>query len=123
MPERLLRLRFSGAGKGSGVKLYVGNVSAETSESHLRALFESFGRVTRVSMVTDPQSHRPRGFAYVEFADAAQARAALAGMNGREVHGQALAVSEAPADGSSSRRGFDGVREGGQGCDPGASPE
>lgn len=76
-------------------KLYVGNLSFNTSESQLRDLFAAFGEVKSASLVMDRETGRPRGFGFVEFADATQAQAAIAGMNGKNVDGRDLNVNEA----------------------------
>jgi len=75
--------------------LFVGNMSFQTTESDLRALFEPFGQITRIHIVTDRETGQPRGFAFVEIADDAEATKAIAALNGKEVAGRALKVNEA----------------------------
>jgi RNA recognition motif-containing protein len=75
--------------------VFVGNLSCDTTESDLRTLFEPFGEIERISMINDRETGRPRGFAFVEMADDREAAHAVAGLNGREVAGRALRVSEA----------------------------
>lgn len=76
-------------------KLYVGNLSFTASEGELRTLFEQYGSVDRVSVITDRDTGRPRGFAFVEMAEVAHADSATVGLDGRNVGGRALRVSEA----------------------------
>jgi RNA recognition motif-containing protein len=75
--------------------LFVGNMSFQTTESDLRALFESFGQITRVHIATDRETGRARGFAFVEMANDAEAAKAIAGLDGKEVGGRNLKVNEA----------------------------
>lgn len=92
------------------MKLYVGNLSFSTSESQLRELFEQHGEVTSASLVMDRDTGRPRGFGFVEFADDAQARAAIEALNGQNVDGRDLTVNEAKP--RESRGGGGGGRGG-----------
>jgi len=75
--------------------LFVGNMSFDTTESELRALFEQYGEVERVNVVTDRDTGRARGFAFVEMANDEAAASAIAALNGRELNGRALNVNEA----------------------------
>ena len=77
------------------MRIYVGNLSYTTTEQKLRAAFEAFGAVDEVSIPTDRDSGRPRGFGFVTMADDAQGTAAIAGVNGSEVDGRAVRVNEA----------------------------
>jgi RNA recognition motif-containing protein len=101
--------------------LFVGNMSFQTSESELRALFEEFGEVTRVKIPTDRDTGRPRGFAFIEMADATASAAAIAALNGKEVNGRQLRVNEAqpkgerPSGGGGGGFGGGGGRPGGGG--------
>jgi RNA recognition motif-containing protein len=95
--------------------LFVGNLPFRLSQSEmeegLRALFEGFGTVERVSVITDRDTGKPRGFAFVEMADDDSADKAVAALNGTEYEGRALNVSEArPREG-----GGGGGRRGGGG--------
>ena len=77
-------------------KLYVGNLSFNTTESTLRTLFESDGRrVEDVAIVTDRDTGQPRGFAFVQMATPEDAKAAIEALNGRDLDGRALTVNEA----------------------------
>ena len=75
--------------------LFVGNMHFETTEGDLRALFEQFGEVTRLQVMTDRDTGRSRGFAFVDMADDQAAVKAVAALNGKEVNGRALNVNEA----------------------------
>jgi len=76
-------------------KIYVGNLSYNTYEAGLRDLFQAFGRVDSVKIITDRDSGQSKGFAFVEMGSDAEALAAISGMNGREVDGRQLKVNEA----------------------------
>jgi RNA recognition motif-containing protein len=77
-------------------KLYVGNISFNTTESSLRTLFEGDGRrVEEVAIVMDRDTGRPRGFAFVSMGSPEDSRTAIEALNGREVDGRTLTVSEA----------------------------
>ena len=73
-------------------KLYVGNLPFTATESDVRALFEKHGDVSSVALINDRETGRPRGFGFVEMADATKAMAAL---NGYEMDGRTLMVNEA----------------------------
>ncbi len=76
-------------------RLYVGNLSYNTNEVELRELFAQSGTVVDVKVVTDRDTGRPRGFAFVEMSSAAEATAAIEQVNGREMGGRTLKVNEA----------------------------
>lgn len=76
-------------------KLYVGNMSFETTENELRSLFEPFGEVGEIHVATDRATGRARGFAFVELIDGESAIKAMAELNGKVVAGRALNVNEA----------------------------
>ena len=75
--------------------VFVGNMSFQTTETELRALFEPFGQVTRVHIAMDRETGRARGFAFVEMPNDAEAAKAMSGLDGKEVGGRALKVNEA----------------------------
>src|SRR5207253_2167365 len=96
------------AGVRMGKRLYVGNLPYQCDEAQLRALFEQEGRqVEEVKIVTDRETGRPRGFAFVELATDAQAQAAVSALNGKPFGGRPLTVSEAreraPGGGGAAR--------------------
>lgn len=76
-------------------KIYVGNLPYEATESEIETLFTEFGPVSSVSIVTDRQTGRARGFGFVEMESNDDAAAAIAGLNGREMGSRKLAVNEA----------------------------
>ncbi len=75
--------------------LFVGNMSFQTTESDLRALFEPFGKITRVHVAMDRETGRARGFAFVEMPNDEEAAKAIAALDGKEVGGRNLKVNEA----------------------------
>jgi cold-inducible RNA-binding protein len=77
------------------MKLYVGNLSFNTSESQLRDMFAAFGDVSSASLVMDRETGRPRGFGFVEFPNDEHAKAAMAALAGKNVDGRDLTVNEA----------------------------
>lgn len=77
------------------MKLYVGNLSFDTIENDLQALFEQFGSVTEVALVTDRSTGRSRGFAFVTMGGSAEGQAAIDGLNGKDFGGRNLTVNEA----------------------------
>jgi RNA recognition motif-containing protein len=95
------------------MKLYVGNLSFQTSESQLRELFAQFGEVSSAQLAMDRETGRPRGFGFVEFNDAAHAKAAIDGLNGKNIDGRDLTVNEArPREGGARSGGGGGGRGG-----------
>ncbi len=75
--------------------IFVGNLSFGATEDSIRSLFEGYGTVDRVSVVTDRDTGQPRGFAFVEMANDSEGRQAIAALNGRELDGRALTINEA----------------------------
>ena len=91
--------------------LYVGNMSFSTSEDQLREVFSQYGTVTKVQLIMDRETGRPRGFAFVEMSDGGDQ--AIAALNGTQLDGRALTVNEAkPREGGG---GGGGGRSGGGG--------
>ncbi len=88
------------------MKLYVGNLSFDTTESDLREVFAQYGEVTDVAIITDRDTGRSRGFGFVEMPDDQAAREAITAVDGTEVGGRSLKVNEArpKAAGSGGRR-------------------
>ena len=76
-------------------KLYIGNLPFSSTEADLRALFERHGTVETVSVVMDRETGRPRGFAFIEMADATAAGDAIKALDGTQLGGRALRVNEA----------------------------
>ena len=79
------------------MKLYVGNLSFETTENDLKDLFEQHGQVTDVALINDKMTGRSRGFGFVTMSDSACGTAAMNAFNGRELQGRILTVNEARA--------------------------
>ena len=75
--------------------LYVGNLPHSTTEAELREFFQAHGEVQKVSIVTDRETGRSRGFAFVEMTDAGAADKAIAALNGTQLGGRALTINEA----------------------------
>ena len=94
-------------------KLYVGNLSFNTTENGLRTAFEQFGAVTAVYVANDRETGRPRGFAFVTFATADESKAATDKMNGFELDGRTLTVNEARPKEEGGGRSFGGGRSDG----------
>jgi RNA recognition motif-containing protein len=97
-----------------GRKLYVGNLSYETTNDMLNQLFAAHGKVDSVDVIMDRMTGRAKGFAFVEMGTDQEAQAAIAALNGKEIDGRAVVVNEArprePRDG-----GFGGGGGGGRG--------
>src|SRR5277367_183148 len=85
--------------------LYVGNLPHSTTEAELRTVFEAHGAVEKVSIVTDRETGRARGFAFVEMTDAGEAEKAVAALNGTELGGRALKINEAKPKAEKPRGG------------------
>ena len=96
-----------------GKNLYVGNLSYDTTQERLQELFQTFGEVTSVNVISDRATGRPRGFAFVEMGTDEAARAAIAGLDGEEVDGRALTVNEAKPRAPRSGGGYGGGDRGG----------
>ena len=75
--------------------VYVGNLPESTTEADLRTAFQVHGAVEKVSIVTDRDTGRARGFAFVEMTNASEADKAIAALNGTELGGRALTINEA----------------------------
>jgi len=78
-----------------GRKLYVGNLSFDTTDQILQDTFSAYGEVTSAIVIMDRESGRSKGFGFVEFAQDADAKKAMEEMNGKEVDGRSLKVDEA----------------------------
>jgi len=76
-------------------KIYVGNLSFQTTEADLSDMFGAIGQVESVQIITDRDTGRSKGFGFVQMADDAAAEKAIAQLNGQEVGGRKLTVNEA----------------------------
>jgi cold-inducible RNA-binding protein len=94
--------------------LFVGNMNFQTTESDLSDLFKAFGAVTRVHIAMDRETGRARGFAFVEMPNDDEAAKAIAGLDGKDVGGRNLKVSEARPK-AERRPAFTGGGGGGRG--------
>jgi len=96
-------------------KIYVGNLSFQATEDQVRDMFSEFGNIESIAMITDRETGRFRGFAFVEMEDSA-ANAAIKALNGKQVDGRELTVNEArPREERSGGGGGGGYRGGGGG--------
>ncbi len=77
------------------LNIYVGNLPFSATESEIEALFGEYGQVERVSLISDRETGRPRGFGFVEMVDAQEGRNAIENVNGVELGGRTLTVNEA----------------------------
>ena len=99
--------------------IYVGNLSFNASDDDLRGAFEQYGEVTSVNIIMDRETGRSRGFAFVEMADAENAKEAIENVDGTEIVGRAVKVNEARprpprgGGGGGGRYGGGGGRDGG----------
>lgn len=89
------------------MEIYVGNVSFASTEVDIRELFNEFGSVERISMPTDQETGRPRGFCFVVMPNDGEARAAIEALNSIELQGRSLTVNQArPREPRSNRRSW-----------------
>lgn len=95
-------------------KLFVGNLSFNTTENDLQDAFAAFGTVTEANLMMDRSTNRPRGFGFVTMSSAAEAQSAIDGLNGKEMDGRALTVNvarpreERSGGGGGGRRSYGG---------------
>ena len=95
------------------MKLYVGNLSFSTTEIAIRDAFSAFGTVDSVSLINDRNSGRPKGFGFIEMNNDQEAKAAIAGLDGKSLDDRDLRVNEArPKEDRPARGGFGGRRSG-----------
>jgi len=99
------------------MKLYVGNLNYDTTEAAIEQAFGEFGQVDEVALITDRETGRPRGFAFVTMADDSAGQAAIEAMNGSDLEGRRLVVNEArpKSPGGGGGGGFRGGGGGGGG--------
>ena len=95
--------------------IYVGNLSFDSSEDQVRSLFEAYGAVDKVSIITDRDTGQPRGFAFVEMADDDAANKAIEALNGTNLGGRNLNINEARPKADRPRSGGGGGGRGGYG--------
>jgi cold-inducible RNA-binding protein len=97
------------------MKLYVGNISFNTSDQDLTELFSTVGTVTSANIIEDRETGRSRGFGFVEMSSAAEGETAIAQMNGKELDGRTLKVNEAKPRENGGGGGGGGYNRGGGG--------
>tara|TARA_Y100001970_G_C14066898_1_gene767174 strand:- start:649 stop:912 length:264 start_codon:yes stop_codon:yes gene_type:complete len=77
------------------INIYVGNLPFSATEDEIRSLFDSYGEVSRVHLVSDRETGRPRGFGFVEMADESSGKKAIDGLADAEMGGRQLKINEA----------------------------
>ena len=98
-------------------KLFVGNLSFNTTENDLQDAFAAFGTVTETNLMMDRVTSRPRGFAFITMGTPEEAQNAISGLNGKQLDGRALTVNvakpreERPGGGGGGRREFGGRQD------------
>lgn len=92
------------------MNIFVGNVSYDSGEHSVRALFEAHGTVSSAKLITDRDTGRPRGFGFVEMPNDDEARAAIAALDGADLDGRNLKVNEARPRADRPRGGGGGGR-------------
>lgn len=95
--------------------IFVGNLSFGTTEDSLRSMFQSYGTVDRVNIVTDRDSGQPRGFAFIEMSVDSEGENAINALNGTDLDGRSLNVNEARPKTAGGGGGGGGNRGGGGG--------
>ncbi len=85
------------------MKIYVGNLSYDTSSGDLQEAFARYGKVESAEVVMDRDTNRSRGFGFVEMSDHGEARAAISGLDGKDLGGRTIKVSEAKPKRTESR--------------------
>ena len=100
------------------MNIYVGNMAYNVNEEDLKKAFEAFGQVASVNLIKDQYSNQSKGFGFVEMPESSEAQAAISGLNGKDLSGRNLNVSEAKPRAEKNRGGgFGGKRGGGgSGC-------
>jgi len=98
-----------------GRKIYVGNLSYNTTEAELESLFGAHGSVQSAQIISDKMTGRSKGFGFVEMSSDEEAQAAIAALNGQEIDGRTLTVNEAKPKEDRPRGGGGGYGGGGGG--------
>jgi cold-inducible RNA-binding protein len=93
------------------MKLYVGNLSYNTSEDELRDAFAQYGEVASAKIITDRDTGRSKGFGFIEFSDDESAKRAMSSLNGTDLGGRNLTVNEARPQTDRPKSGMGGGRE------------
>jgi len=90
------------------MNIYVGNLSYDVTDEDLKKAFEAYGQVATANVIKDQYSDRSKGFGFVEMPDQAGAQAAISGLNGKDLNGRTITVSEARPKADRNRGGFGG---------------
>jgi len=97
------------------MNIYVGNMAYNVTEEDLKKAFEAYGQVASVNVIRDQYSNQSKGFGFVEMPNSSEAQAAMSALNGTDVKGRALNVSQARPKADRNRGGGSGGRRGGGG--------
>ena len=87
------------------MNIYIGNLSMDTTEDDLKAAFETYGKIDSVNVIKNNHNGESRGFAFMEMASDDEGKAAIEGLNGKDLKGQALKVNEAHTRSDNRNRG------------------
>src|SRR5207244_4147087 len=109
--QELPNFHLTSKGQQMAKKIYVGNLSFQTTDADLNQMFSEVGQVESVQIITDRDTGRSKGFGFVEMSDDAAATKAIERFNGKEVNGRALTVNEARPKDSGSRGSGGGGRD------------
>jgi RNA recognition motif-containing protein len=90
------------------MNIYVGNLAYDVTDEELKKAFEAYGQVATANVIKDQYSDRSKGFGFVEMPDQAGAQAAISGLNGKDLNGRTITVSEARPKADRNRGGFGG---------------
>ena len=97
------------------MKIYVGNLAYSVTDEDLKKAFEAFGQVESANVIRDQYSNQSKGFGFIEMSDSSQAKAAISGLNGKDLKGRTLTVNQAKPKVDRNRGGgFGGNRGGGR---------
>ena len=88
------------------MRIYAGNLSYSTDSEELRSLFSEFGSVDSAEVIIDRSTNRSKGFGFVEMSDEEQARAAIQALNGKDIDGRSINISEAKPRRTESRDSY-----------------
>ena len=97
------------------MNIYVGNLAYSVTAEDLKKAFEAFGQVASVNLIKDQYSNQSKGFGFVEMPESSEAQAAISGLNGKDLSGRNLNVSEAKPRAEKNRGGGFGGKRGGGG--------
>ena len=88
------------------MQIYVGNMSYQTTEETIKSLFEQYGEVEKVTMITDRETQRPKGFGFISMTDDAAGKKAIEELDQKEFEGRTLKINEAKPKEDRPRRDF-----------------